>query len=168
MAETALVVLVPELEPLLDAWRRTLTPDGARAMPPHVTLLYPFADDRDAGALLETVTRTLAPFAPFDVSFATLARFPDTLYLAPEPAAPWVALTEALSAAFPAYPRYGGAHDEVIPHLTVASGDEARFAPIERELPAFLPISLRVERVWLMVDSPDGWRRCKPFALKRR
>ena len=48
MAETALVVVIPELEPLVAAWRDRLTADGPRGMPPHVTLLYPFADARFA------------------------------------------------------------------------------------------------------------------------
>ena len=38
MAETALVVLIPELEPLIGDWRRRYTGDGGRDMPPHVTL----------------------------------------------------------------------------------------------------------------------------------
>jgi hypothetical protein len=41
MAETALVVLLPELEPLIGGWRRRYTGDSARGMPPHVTLIFP-------------------------------------------------------------------------------------------------------------------------------
>ena len=48
MAETALEVVIAELEPLVAVWRDRFTAEGPRAMPPHVTLLYPFADARFA------------------------------------------------------------------------------------------------------------------------
>jgi 2'-5' RNA ligase len=168
VAETAIVVLVPELEPLVASWRRSLTQDGERGMPPHVTLLYPFVDEADVDAARPKVARVLASFAPFEASFAATARFPDTLYLAPEPPAPFVAMTEALAGAFPEYPPYGGAFDEVVPHVTVAHGDQERFASIEDELRPVLPVSVRIERAWLMSDGPDGWRREAPFPLDRR
>ena len=44
MAETAIVVLVPEAEPLVGAFRRNHTAEGAHGMGAHVTLLYPFGD----------------------------------------------------------------------------------------------------------------------------
>ena len=46
------------------------------------------------------------------------------VYLAPEPAAPFVALTEAVGAEFPGFPPYGGAFDEVVPHLTISEANE--------------------------------------------
>ena len=67
MAETALVVLIPELEPLIGDWRRRYTGDGARDMPPHVTLIYPFADAAAVDKRLETVARVLSAFGPFPV-----------------------------------------------------------------------------------------------------
>ena len=51
---------------------------------------------------------------------ASVGRWPDVVYLAPEPDAPFRRLTAALASAFPDYPPYEGAHEEVIPHLTVA------------------------------------------------
>ena len=58
MAETAVVVLFPELDALIGTLRRANTRDGAREMPPHATLLYPFAD---AGAVADNVRRVLDP-----------------------------------------------------------------------------------------------------------
>jgi hypothetical protein len=64
VAETALVVVIPEVEALVAAWRHRFTPDGARGMPPHVTLLYPFADEAEVNDVLTDVEDALAPFAP--------------------------------------------------------------------------------------------------------
>jgi 2'-5' RNA ligase len=163
MAETALVVLVPELEPLVGRWRRSTTGDGSRGMPPHVTLLYPFADDADLEQHLHAAGRVFARAASFEATFAEVRRWPDVLYLPPHPAAPFVTLVERLITAFPAFPPYGGAFDEIVPHLTVAGGDEARFGEIEAALEPSLPVRVRVERAWLMAHGPDGWRRHTPF-----
>jgi len=49
--------------------------------------------------------------AAFAVTFAESARFAgevETLYLRPEPSGPFAAMTEALAAAFPEHPPYGG------------------------------------------------------------
>ena len=50
--ETAVVLLVPEAEPLLDDVRAQ-TGAPAPGMPAHVTLLYPFTAEPDAGVLAE-------------------------------------------------------------------------------------------------------------------
>jgi 2'-5' RNA ligase len=168
MAETALVVLLPELEPLIGGWRRRYTGDGARGMPPHVTLIIPFADSSEVEERLEGVGRVLGDFAPFGVALLETARFPELLYLRPEPAEPFVAMTEALADAFPEFPPYGGDFDEILPHVTVAQSEDEVLATIDEELAAQLPVRARVERAWLVENAPDGWRRHTAFALERR
>jgi 2'-5' RNA ligase len=167
MAETALVILFPELEPLIGELRRRHTLNGARKMPPHVTLIYPFADTAELDPLVPVVAAELERFAPFDVAFRRTARFPGVLYLEPEPAQPFIAMTEALVAAFPAYPPYGGQFDEIVPHAGVASGDDALLDRLESDVGAGLPLVTRIERGWLMEDTPFGWRRHTPFPLDR-
>ena len=53
-------------------------------------VLHDFAD-------VEAITQVLAPFDQFDVRFERVDRFPGTLWLAPEPAEPFVAMTEAMN-----------------------------------------------------------------------
>ncbi len=166
MAETAIVVLFPELEPLVGELRRLHTRDGARGMPPHVTLVDPFADSAEVAGRLSTVERELGSFAPFEVAVRTSARFPEFLYLQPEPREPFVALTEALIRAFPEFPPYGGAFDEIVPHITVAGGE----AEVLDRLEGSLDVDVRVwvERAWLVHDTPQGWRRHTAFPLSGR
>jgi 2'-5' RNA ligase len=167
MAETALVILFPELEPLIGDSRRRHTSDGAREMPPHVTLIYPFADSADVDSRIALIRRELRRSAPFEVVFREAGRFPGTLYLKPEPAESFLAIAEALVRAFPEFPPYGGEHDEIVPHVTVAQGEETLLAGLEEELPARLQLQIRVERAWLMEDAPTGWRRHTAFPLDR-
>ena len=168
MAEAAVVVLLPELEPLIGGWRRRHTADGARGMPPHVTLISPFADSSDVDQLLAALGRALAPFGPFEFALRETARFPGYLYLRPEPDEPFVAMTETLAHAFPAFTPYDGEFADIVPHVTVAQGDEDVLAAAERELRPQLPVRLRVERAWLVDDTPGGWRRRTAFPLERR
>ncbi len=167
MAAAALVALFPELEPLLGAWRRRYTGDGPRGMPPHVTLIFPFADSAEADDLLEPLGRVFGGFAPFEIALRQTGRFPGLLSFRPEPAEAFVAITEALVNAFPDFPPYAGEFAEIVPHITVAQGDEV-LAATERELEAHLPVKSRVERAWLVEDAAGGWRRHTAFPLERR
>ncbi len=64
------------------------------------------------------------------VHFGSGEAFPaNVVYLAPDPAEPFVALTEALAAAFPDCPPYGGAFDEPVPHLTIGHTRSAGRTP---------------------------------------
>jgi 2'-5' RNA ligase len=167
VSETALVVLLPELEPLIGGWRRRYTGDGARGMPPHVTLIIPFADSSEVEERLDGVGRVLSDFAPFDFALRETARFAELLYLRPEPAEPFVAMTEALADAFPEFQPYGGEFDEIVPHVTVAHSEDEALARVERELLEQLPVEIRCERAWLVENAPTGWRRHTAFPLER-
>jgi hypothetical protein len=69
------------------------------------------------------------------------------------------ALTGAVSAVFPGYLPYGGAHDDVVPHLTI--GDRpARGTAGSRGRSAARPAGrARIGRVWLMTGTtaPGSW-----------
>ena len=164
MAETAIVVLVPEAEPLLGEHRERHTEEGARGMGTHVTLLYPFVDSsRLDMQCLADVSDALAEFEAFDFSLTSAMRFPGNprvLCLRPEPDDPFRAMTAALVRAFPDHPPYGGKYAEVIPHATVAMADADVLDPIERELSPSLPIASRAMEATLVArDGPgETWR----------
>jgi 2'-5' RNA ligase superfamily len=158
---TAIVVPVLEASAVADRWRRAYTDDGAAGMPAHVTLLYPFVDD---GALMEervTEVREIAGrFPAFDFGLARFGEFPDeppVLYLAPEPAEPFAALTRALTAAFPEHPPYGGAFAEVVPHLTLSWDEAAPLEEIRAAVAPTLPIAARAGEAWLMRLEHGRW-----------
>jgi 2'-5' RNA ligase len=139
-----------------------LEPPADNGLPPHVTVLFPFA--RPRAGLADELEETLGAFPAFDFALTAIGRFPGVLYLAPEPAAPFVALTEACVARWPEHPPYGGAYDETIPHVTLAEGDEppGLAEPIARAL----PLRARASEVWLMAPGPTGrWRRRAVVAL---
>ncbi len=163
MAETVLLVPIPEAAALVDPYRLRLTRAGAEGIPPHITLLYPFTDSTLlTAARVREAAGIVGSVSAFDVSLGSTERFdadPPILYLAPEPAAPFAALTGALVAAFPEHQPYEGLYPELVPHLTVAIADAATLEPVAAELGPALPIEARVETAWLMQRDASGrWR----------
>jgi 2'-5' RNA ligase len=132
-------------------------------MPPHVTLIYPFVDDVHLDdAAIAALRDLLAVFAPFESRFATFARFDaarPVLYVEPEPAGAYLDLMTAIAARFPDHPPYGGVHETVIPHLTVAESDDlAALDAAEVAVSRHLPLVARVAEVDVMEHrGADGW-----------
>jgi 2'-5' RNA ligase len=171
---------VPELRgglivPVLEAERTVQPPEGeyvpvwADGVPAHVTLLFPFPRlDQLDGAGLAELTALFAGTPAVRVTFSEVETFPDVVYLAPEPRAWFVGLTEALSSRFGLLP-YGGIHPSVVPHLTVARDpDPAVLDRIAASLAAHLPIETDVTEVWLMEEGADGrWHRSTTFLLRQ-
>ncbi len=157
MGETALVVLVPEAEPVVAEHRRHHDRAAAVGVPAHVTILYPFRSIVDDAAV-NAVAQLADNVAAFDVVFIALARFPgEVVYLVPDPAEPFRRLTTTAIAAFPDCPPYSGAVPDPIPHLTVADGvDAATAAVIDDAVRPGLPIAGRVERLTLIAENPAG------------
>jgi hypothetical protein len=148
-----------DLAPAVDEWReRTCTSKPSHGVPPHVTLLIPAPPDLDAAV------GALRGFRAFDVTFAAFGRFPGTLWLAPDPSAPFVAMTETLVAAFPDYAPYDGEFAEITPHLTVAQGDDLDAA--ETAIAPALPLASRARSVVLFEQAAeDRWVERAEFDL---
>jgi 2'-5' RNA ligase len=155
----AFTVPFRDLAPTVDEWReRTCTSKPSHGVPPHVSLLIPAPPDVDAAV------EALRPFGAFDVTFAGFGRFPGTLWLAPEPTAPFVAMTEALVRAFPDHAPYDGLFEEITPHLTVAQVDELDAAEVS--LVAALPLASRASSVVLFEQAADDrWVERAEFDL---
>jgi 2'-5' RNA ligase len=154
------VVVRVALPGALERIRRRYDRAAAEGAPAHVTLLFPFVP---VSSLVPGVRRDLADvaarFAPFDVRFGRVGRFPGVVYLAPEPAATFTALTAAIVTRFPAYPPYGGAFDEVVPHLTLTESATAPLDEIALTAERHLPFVCRLDRLVVLVEGPDArWR----------
>jgi 2'-5' RNA ligase len=124
---------------------------AAKGVPAHVTVLHPFVDPSEVDdQLIATVAGAMAAVHAFDCSSSRSRWFgQDVLWLDPDPAQPFRDLTTAVWSAFPEHPPYGGAHDDVVPHLTVA---ERRLADLpavraaEGAVHAGLPITTRIDQ----------------------
>ncbi len=157
---TALVIPVREAEPVVGRWRERHDASAAQGMPAHVTVLYPFLTQAQITTQVTgQLTELFAQRAGFTLTFQDCARFPaGVLHLAPHPAGPLRALTEAVAAAWPQTPPYGGQFEEIIPHLTVAADTDTEvLGRIEEQIAAMLPITATVTQAWLYAPAGSRW-----------
>jgi 2'-5' RNA ligase len=163
------LVQVREAEPVVGDWRLRHTYDAPLGIPAHVTLLFPFVPASELALAEDRLAEVVGQAEAFDVSFARTARFPEVLYLEPDPAEPFAGLTAAIAAAWPEHPPYEGAHETVIPHLTVAeSEDEKLLERIRADVEPKLPLQTRVTEAQLYAEDATGrWHERRRLALAR-
>lgn len=163
LTESAVLVLVPEAENIVASHRVGLDAAAALGVPAHVTVLYPFVPpERTDGAVISSLAAAVRSVTAFDVAFRRLAWFDrSVLWLEPAPAEPFLALTASVQRAFPDCLPYGGAHPDLVPHLTVGQDQpENLLESAQRAIEPSLPVRARVSAAVLMHGSlePDSWR----------
>ena len=156
-------IIVPVLEAsyVVDRWReQTCNDKPSIGVPAHITLIFPFVpatqlDQEMVGSLEQIVHET----APFEFELRAAARFPTTLYLVPQPSAAFARMTEAIVRQFPDYPPYGGAFDTIVPHLTVAHGNDLVLNAAEADVQRVLPIKSMAREALLLKEVEADWGR---------
>ncbi|MFH0130678.1 2'-5' RNA ligase family protein [Variovorax sp. VaC1] len=170
MAISAFAVKVPAAEALVGDLRRRYDATVALGVPAHITVLVPFMDPAlITPDVLALAQRVLDRTTSFTFSLSEVGRFPETAYLAPEPAEPFVAMTLAMADAFPGFPPYEGAFEGVIPHLSVAHGNaldaDAAAIELQARLLASGPVHATCTEVTLIENSSGRWQDLHVFQL---
>ena len=107
----------------------------------------------------------LVPFPELQGVVAPWLDSVGVVYLAAEPAKPFVDLTRALWQRFPDWPPYEGAHPTIRSHLTVAWG--AKLEEAEAAVTTALPLRGRVRAAELLRrDAPERWERLANFPFR--
>jgi 2'-5' RNA ligase len=156
------MVRSPGADALARRWDGEL---GVPGLPLHVTVMYPFVPDAQLGSSdLEDLAQLSRSLRPFAYELGAVDRFPGVLYLTPTPADPFVALTDAVHARWPDQRPYNGEFAGVVPHVTLALGDEPEgLADAARSV---LPLSGRAEELELLSFGTDGaWAPRHRFRL---
>ncbi len=170
MPQTAFIVQVPQAENCVADLRACFDASANLGVPAHLSILVPFmSPELITPAVLTRAQAALNGLGRFAFTLNHVGRFEATAYLAPEPAAPFVAMTEALVRAFPGFLPFGGEHATIIPHLTVAHGDatEAEAAAIElaTRLQLSGPINCQCDAVTLLENTTGRWQVMYVFEL---
>lgn len=169
--DTAVLLAVPEAEPLVHDWRGAGDPSAAHGVPAHVTLLHPFLPSAqvDAGVLAE-LKWFFQGVDAFDVAFDKVGRFEGegVVYLAPSGPA-LTELSRALCRRWPECPPYAGAIpvDDVIAHLTIVRTDDRGLRQRAGDaVSPQLPLVARIATASLWACDDDGeWSQQQTFAL---
>jgi 2'-5' RNA ligase len=168
---TALIVPIPEAEPVVAEHRDRLDRTAAWGVPAHITVLTPFLPPAEIDERVHTALGQIAAAVPaFFLTLGRLAWFGErVLWLAPDPPGPFHALTAAVTARFPALRPYGGAFDEIVPHLTIGHDHPVEALQAAGEVVrARLPIRARAGTVRLITgpSAPGGpWSALADFPL---
>ncbi|KAA2255220.1 2'-5' RNA ligase family protein [Solihabitans fulvus] len=161
--QSGVVIPVPAAAPLLaDIGGRY--PGAVRAIPAHVSVLYPFVDAAHLdGDALGDLAAIFAGCAPTDVEFLTCQRDAGFVYLPPVDRGSIGAAISAVRARWPEVLPYGGAYGEPEPHLTVAMGvaDDVA-ARIQRDVSARLPLRAAIDEAWLVAFTGE-WQVLRRF-----
>ncbi|HET9692285.1 MAG TPA: 2'-5' RNA ligase family protein [Acidimicrobiales bacterium] len=168
--QSAILVPVPDAEPVVGPWRQEHDPVAPAGVPAHITLIVPWLPPDEIGDDdLAELGDALDGVEPFEFSLAATGWFARrVLYLTPAPAAPFVALTARLADRF-GTPPYDDEFDEVVPHLTIGhASDGVELASVAAALERQLPLTCRASEVWVMVGDGSTWSRRAAFPLPGR
>lgn len=167
---SAVIVSIPAADAVVADHRARLDRAAGRCVPAHVTVLFPFMspDDIDA-SVCDRLAAAMASVPRASITFDATGWFgTEILWLAPGPPTVFTALTEAVTAAFPDLAPYGGAIEEVVPHLTV--GHDAAHAELLRAEAAIVPrLPIRADitgaALWQGADRSGSWSQVREFPL---
>ena len=160
-AEPVSALAVPfTLPPELARVRRRWDYAALTGVGPHVTILFPFLPCAELGPRERAELAAMARTVPaFDVRFEAVRRFPDLVWVQPDPAKPFARLTAAVVARWPSHPPYEGAFDVVIPHMTLVESDVADLGAIEALARRSTPFTRPAQRMELWCQDEAGrWR----------
>ena len=126
-------------------------------------MLYPFVDpERLTPAIRRALRQVASRHTTFEYTLRRMASWPDTVYVAVEPTAPFTRLQRDLQGTFPGHPIYGRdpATFKFAPHVTVAEGAGLRDPAIRMDAGwRALPQSRRATSIEVIASGPGGrWR----------
>ena len=165
--ESAVIIPVPEVEPIVGPLRLQYDPAAQLGVPAHITLLYPFCPRHAVAGEIDALRDVCASLAAFAFAFTEVRRFTATAYLHPDRSTMFAQITRALVNKWPECRPYGGAFSDIIPHLTVADKvDGETLDAVEAALRDQLPIKCIAKEVWLLTsDDGEMWSRRAFFPL---
>jgi 2'-5' RNA ligase len=176
--ESALLLPVPAAEAAVGAQRARLDSSALDGVPAHVTVLYPFLPPAEiAPDVLAELSRLFAGTPRFSFTLDQVRWFGESVvWLGPADESPFRALTALATAAYPSCLPYRGAHEDVVPHLTIGDrGGPAELRAAADEVRPLLPIAAEATEVVLMAGPRPGrpgrpgrpvqWRTVASFPL---
>jgi 2'-5' RNA ligase len=175
--ESAPLLRVPAAEAAVGAQRARLDSSARDGVPTHVTVLYPFLPPAEIGPeVLAELARLFAVVPRFSFTLDRVRWFGESVvWLGPSDESPFRKLTELAVASYPSCPPYRGAHEDVVPHLTIGHlGGPAGLRAAADAVRPLLPITTEATTVILMTGPtptsgppgpPGHWQTVASFPL---
>ncbi|MEV6575669.1 2'-5' RNA ligase family protein [Streptomyces sp. NPDC051577] len=155
---TAVVIVLPDAAPLLDAVWRIDPALTRRGVPAHVSLLYPFLPESALTDQDERSVRSLA--ASFPAADLVLEEVVTGSGLVAVTVPGLQPIVDAYRSQWPGLRPYGGRFGaRPAAHVTVAMGaDDPTAAHVRAAIDSLLPIRARAAAVQVVALTEDGWQ----------
>ena len=174
--QSALLLAVPAAEAAVGPHRDRLDHSARDGVPAHITVLHPFLPPAEIGpAVMAELSRLFAGVPRFAFTLDRVRWFDESVvWLGPSDESPFRRLAELAGEAYPSCSPYGGAYEDVVPHLTIGQrGDPAELRAAAEAVRPLLPISTEATEVTLMAGpkpgrppgSPGRWDTVASFPL---
>jgi hypothetical protein len=130
----------------------------------HITLLGPFMPEPLADGVIADLERYFSDVTTFGYTLSGVSAFPGgPTYLVPDPAGVFRRLTLGLLHVFPEFPPYGGAFDDVVPHVSVPLLPDESTESLREDLERRLPIEAVAHTATLVRVSEGDTRTLATF-----
>lgn len=161
-SRSALLIPVPEAEPIVGAWRAVHDPSAHTGVPAHITLVVPWVPPEQVKQdHLDELQKLLGSWHAFEYQLDGVRWFGErVLWLSPAPSEPFKQLTAMLADHFET-PPWEGEFAEVVPHLTVGLAGYAlgsSLADAAADLARKLPVTCRAAEVDVMCGDGVHWK----------
>lgn len=161
---TALTLLLPEAQPVLDCVVRALGLDARSVPPAHMTLLFPWMPPEQVNdVVLEELREFFGEQRAVSMSLQVGWFGREVLLLVPSDPLPLVEMTRAIVGRWPQFPYYGGAYDSIDPHMTLAYGDDSTLAPVAEVVESMGPVAVEVVGAVLTQGTEMAFRVSFPL-----
>jgi hypothetical protein len=166
--ESAIIIPIPEAEPLVGPLRLRYDASARLGVPAHITVLYPFCSVQAAVGQMEVLRDVCQAIEKFRFSFTEVRQFSATAYLHPDKSEAFVQITKTFVLRWPEYKPYSGVHNDMVPHLTVADRvDSQTLSAVEEHLRRHLPLNCIAAEIWLLTSDHAGvWSRRGVFPFR--
>jgi 2'-5' RNA ligase len=168
--QSAIIIPVPEVEPILGPLRLKYDPSAKLGVPAHITLLFPFCSAQAVNAEVEALGKVCSSIELFSFSLAEVRRFTATAYLHPDKSETFAQITKMLIRKWPEYEPYAGVHREIIPHLTIADQVGSETLDVVEEIARRqIPIRCVAREIVLLASDHAGiWSTKAVFSLTEK
>jgi 2'-5' RNA ligase len=165
--ESAIIMPIAEVEPIISPLRLQYDRSAALGVPAHITLLFPFYPPQKAEEQLENLAELFKSVPGFEFSLSEVRRFPQAVYLHPDQTNRFIGIINKLLQKWPDCKPYGGAFSDIVPHLTVADQVNVDVLDtVQASLRDRLPIPCFAAAAWLLFSDDQGfWSRRERFPL---
>ncbi len=162
--KSSIDIIFPELEDLLNPWRKETIEIANKGVPPHISIIYPWIDSPINENDLNKVKSLLNEINSFEIEFTDIKSFDNgILYLAIKNSTFIKNIQTKLLEIFPSIKLYNGEFENPIIHLTIAKFDNtinSNSSQLYNKIQNYLPLKKKITKITIMTENENSLWSC--------